>query len=82
MSDPAEKLSPEAKLLLERFLKLPGDEQRRFAQRALVLAEPPELSPAWKAEIAARLQSVEDGSAQLLDGETVMQELKAKYGLG
>jgi hypothetical protein len=80
MADPAEKLSPEAEALMERFRKLPSEEQRRFAKLALALAEPPELSSAWKREIANRLKSIEDGTAVLLDGDEVMRELRAKYG--
>jgi hypothetical protein len=39
-----------------------------------------EIDAAWKDEIVRRVQSIEDGTAVLLDGEAVMRELKSKYG--
>lgn len=79
MADPVEDLSPEAESLLEGFRKLPSEEQRRFAYRVLRLAEAPDLSPEWRHELTRRVASVKDGTAVMLDGEAVVQKLRAKY---
>lgn len=86
VSSPADKLpSPEATELLERALRLPRRDQEYVAARLrfAVLADqdgwPEGLHPEWKDEILARLKSVEDGSAELLDGDEVLDALMAKY---
>jgi hypothetical protein len=80
MGTPAKKLSPEAEALFQRARSLPNEEQRDLAERILLHVEPPELSPAWKSEIARRLKSIDDGTAVLHDHDDMMRELLAKYG--
>ncbi|MDH3655526.1 MAG: addiction module protein [Myxococcales bacterium] len=75
MSWPVEKV-------LEEALKLdPKD-------RALIVAElshpdanatPEEVEAAWREEIARRLRSIEDGTAELVDGHEVSQRIRAEY---
>jgi hypothetical protein len=68
--------------LLEEIKQLPEEE------RALLRAELDELDesesaadidPAFRVELEARLRSIENGTAVLLDGDAVMAELRAKY---
>lgn len=68
--------------VLEEALKLdPKD-------RALIVAElshpdanasPEEVEAAWSEEIARRLKSIEDGTAELVDGLEVSQRIRAEY---
>ena len=68
--------------VLEEALKLdPKD-------RALIVAElsrpdanatPEEVEAAWREEIARRLRSIEDGTAELIDGHEVSQRIRAEY---
>ena len=68
--------------VLEEALKLdPKD-------RALIVAElshpdanasPEEVEAAWREEIACRLKSIEDGTAELVDGHEVSQRIRAEY---
>ena len=41
-----------------------------------------EISAARVAELQRRLKSVENGTATLLDGQSVMAELRKKYAAG
>lgn len=75
MSWPVEKI-------LEEAFKL--DEK----DRALVVAElshpdanatPEEIEAAWREEIARRLRSIEDGTAEMLEGHEVSARIRAKY---
>lgn len=75
MSWPVEKI-------LEEALKLDSKE------RALVVAElsrsessatPEEVEAAWRDEIALRLRSIEDGTADMVDGRGVSQRVRAEY---
>jgi hypothetical protein len=68
--------------LLEEIKQLPEEE------RALLRAEldemddgesADELDPAFRAELEARVHSIENGTAVLLDGDTVLAGLRAKY---
>jgi hypothetical protein len=75
MSWPVEKI-------LEEALKLdPKD-------RALVVAElsraesdatPEEVEAAWREEIALRVRSIEEGTADTVDGREVSQRVRAEY---
>ena len=77
-------MSPKFAELRDEALQLPENERLRLAEELFESVEegakPPELSPAWKAEISRRLKSIEDGTAVLLDGDEVMRELRVKYG--
>lgn len=76
-------MSPKFAQVRSDALELTEEERARLAEELFESveegAEPPELSPEWKAEIARRLKSIEDGTAVLLDGDEVMRELRAKY---
>lgn len=39
------------------------------------------LTPEQRAELDRRMAALEDGTATLLDGDTVTKELAAKYGI-
>jgi Ni,Fe-hydrogenase III component G len=86
VSSPADKLpSPEVADVLERALRLPRRDQEYLAARLRFGvatdedAWPDGMHPAWKDEILARLKSVEDASAKLLDGDEVLRKLLAKH---
>jgi hypothetical protein len=75
MSWPVEKI-------LEEALKLDPKDQ------ALVVAElshaessapPEEVEAAWRDEIARRLESIEDGTAEMIDGHEVSRRVRAEY---
>jgi putative addiction module component (TIGR02574 family) len=76
--------SPTAEELLEQVLRLPKEQRLRLADRIWKSIEdegwPEDVHPAWKAEIARRLQSVKDGTAVLVDGQAHLQRLRDKYG--
>jgi putative addiction module component (TIGR02574 family) len=66
------------------MLQLPEAERLRLAEElyeSVESAQPPDLSPAWKAEIARRLKSLEDGTAVLIDGDEQERRLREKYDL-
>tara|TARA_B100001059_G_C17389260_1_gene358272 strand:+ start:222 stop:476 length:255 start_codon:yes stop_codon:yes gene_type:complete len=44
------------------------------------LDEEEELSDEWKAEIGRRLDSIDNGTAVLHDGKTVIEELRKEFG--
>lgn len=81
-------VSPKFAELRTEALQLPEKERLRLAEELFESvgegAQPPELSPAWKAEIARRLKSIEDGTAVLLDGEEssrrIREKLRARHG--
>jgi putative addiction module component (TIGR02574 family) len=72
----------QARKILERALALP-EEDRLYLVEALQESLPSEsqeeIDAAWKDELARRIQSIDDGTAVLHDGETVLRELMAKY---
>ena len=70
--------------VLEAALGLPVDQRAELAERLWEsLGDEPqeEIAAAWAAELQRRLKSVEDGTATLLDGHSVMAELRTKYGV-
>ncbi|HEV7243176.1 MAG TPA: addiction module protein [Thermoanaerobaculia bacterium] len=38
-----------------------------------------EIDEAWMVEVERRIKSIEDGTAELIPGEQVLRELRAKY---
>lgn len=62
--------------------KLSPDERSALIERLQELDEPadPEVQAAWDAEILRRIRQVDSGEVELLDGPTVMAELRKKYG--
>ena len=71
--------------VFEAALGLPADQRTELAERLWKsLGDEPqeEIAAAWAAELQRRLKSVEDGTATLLDGQSVMAELRKEYGAG
>jgi hypothetical protein len=71
-----------AEKILQDALSLPDDQRRRVAQLLLdsVSIDPPEeIEAAWVAEAVRRADELEQGSVQALDGESVLESLKAKF---
>jgi len=72
-------------LLLEQALQLPDAERGKLAMRLLRTLEPngeddvtgDEWEAAWSTEIDRRVREVDDGSAELLDGDEVLAEARA-----
>lgn len=72
--------------LFEQALTLSDEERRKLTARLLkTLPEEPdgdllsdeEWQEAWHAELLRRDRDIEDGTAELIDGETVMAEMLA-----
>ncbi len=70
--------------LLEQALQLPDDQRGTLAARLLRTLEPDEADvttdewrAAWSAEIDRRVQEVDDGTAELLDGDEVLADARA-----
>ncbi len=76
-------VSSNQQIVFEAALGLPEDQRAELAERLWQsLGDEPqeEIAAAWVAELQRRLKSVEDGTATLLDGQSVMAELREKYG--
>jgi hypothetical protein len=71
--------------LLEQALRLPDAERGKLAMQLLRTLEPEdedevskeEWEAAWSAELDRRVREVDDGSAELLDGDEVLAEARA-----
>lgn len=71
--------------LLEQALQLPDAERGKLAMQLLRTLEPDdedevtgvEWEAAWSVEIERRVREVDDGSAELLDGDEVLAEARA-----
>ena len=63
--------------------KLSPAERAALIERLHDLDEPadPDVQTAWDEEIARRIQEIDSGAAQLLDGKTVIEEIRRKRGL-
>lgn len=65
--------------LLEAALQLPREDRLRIAERLFESAEdeswPDDLHPAWRDEIASRLDKLDSGEAVLHDHGDVMSDL-------
>jgi hypothetical protein len=71
--------------LLERALRLPVEERRRFA-RALIISldrdqdeehDEEQADAAWRDEIGRRVQQMLDGQVEMFDGEQSHARLRA-----
>lgn len=74
-------MTDRAKAVLEAALALPEAEREELAERLLCSlddAEAASLSPEWKAEIGRRVKEIDDGTAELIEGEEVMRWLRSK----
>ncbi|KIG12808.1 hypothetical protein DB30_01016 [Enhygromyxa salina] len=68
--------------ILEEARSLPDDERRRIAELLLDSISPDpaeEIEAAWVAEAVRRANELERGEAELLDGQMVLDNLKAQY---
>ena len=71
--------------LFAQALQLPDDERGTLAMQLVRTLEPAdeeevtgdEWEAAWSAEIDRRVREVDDGSAELLDGDEVLAEARA-----
>lgn len=63
-------------------LELPIEERSLLREQlwdSMRTAKERDIDAAWMAEVERRVKSIEDGTAELLDGEQVLRELRAKY---
>lgn len=65
---------------LDELLKLPPEERLELAEELWdsVEAHDPEWQRAWSQELARRLESIATGRAELIDADTVHEELRAE----
>ncbi|HWY73893.1 MAG TPA: addiction module protein [Burkholderiaceae bacterium] len=62
-------------------MKLSPEERAELAERLIASVEPPvPLDAEWKAEIARRLDDLDNGRTQSADGEQVLAELRKLIG--
>ena len=67
-----------AQKLLVDALSLPEDERAALVDAlAQSLSGSSDLSPAWKAEIARRIEAVEHGESRLIPGDEVAARIRA-----
>jgi putative addiction module component (TIGR02574 family) len=67
--------------VLEHVLQLPAGERSRIATRLIESvddADDVEISPAWRAEIENRIESIRQGTATLLPHDEVMAGVRRK----
>jgi putative addiction module component (TIGR02574 family) len=67
--------------VLEHALQLPVEDRSRMASRLIESvdeADDVEVSPAWKAEIESRMESIRQGTARLIPHEEVMAGVRRK----
>jgi len=71
-----------AKNILEDALALPGDDRCRIAELLLDSVSTDtteEMEAAWAVEAVRRADELERGDAKALDGESFLEDLKAKF---
>ena len=74
MTTPIEAVAAQA-------MKLPPSERADLADKLwLSVNSREEVDAAWDAEIARRIQQIDSGEVECVPWETVMAELRAKYG--
>ena len=71
-----------ARRLLDAALQLSKKERGELAARLLESLDddtddPAEAHRAWEVELERRLREVQDGTAELVDGEELLRELRA-----
>lgn len=67
--------------VLEYALQLPVEDRSRIASRLIESvdeADDVEMSPAWKAEIESRIESIRAGTARLIPHDEVMARVRLK----
>jgi hypothetical protein len=79
-----QSMTSRARKILEEALALPREERLLIAnelQESVEAADSPEeIEAAWHEEIVQRVQSIEDGTAALVDGKESSHRIRAKYG--
>ncbi len=77
-------MTSHARKILEEALALPKEERLLIAAELHQSVEdsdsPEEIQAAWLDEIAERVQSIADGTAELVDGSDVSRRIRARYG--
>jgi putative addiction module component (TIGR02574 family) len=77
-------MSDQVQKLLEQVKQLPADDQQEFAEGLMEEMETQRLAeglwadPDWRAEMDRRLQSVEDGTGDLVPWEQARDEIRAE----
>jgi putative addiction module component (TIGR02574 family) len=75
-------MTSRARQILEEALTLPEEDRKYLVEALRESIEPlephEEVDSAWREEIGRRLESIENGTAVLHDGETVFRELMGK----
>jgi hypothetical protein len=79
-----QSMTSRARKILEEALALPKEERLLIAielQESVEAADSSEeIEAAWHEEIVQRVQSIEDGTAVLVDGKKSSRRIRAKYG--
>lgn len=76
--------SPNSEEILAAALGLPSDERAHLAHELLdslddeASLSPEEWAAAWDEEIARRIREIREGNAELINGEKVFREARAK----
>ena len=74
-------MSPAAQKLLDELMTLPPEDRERLADilyGSLQPENPAEIAAEWDAEIKRRLDQIDSGEVQLIDGDTVMKAARAR----
>lgn len=68
--------------ILSAALSLPPYERAMAAERLLISLDGPEqkrIEALWAEEAERRMREIEDGTVETIDGELVMQRLRARF---
>jgi putative addiction module component (TIGR02574 family) len=69
-----------AQQVYEQALGLSDEEREQLIEELARSLKPVELSSAWKAEIARRIEAIERGDAVIHDARAAVRRLRDKYG--
>jgi putative addiction module component (TIGR02574 family) len=70
-------MSPEAENIIKEALQLPREARALIAEKlleSLDFEEPFEVSSEWREEIARRCREIDEGTVDLIPGDTVLKE--------
>jgi putative addiction module component (TIGR02574 family) len=73
---------PTTEQLITAALTLPPEEREEIAERLLKSLDGTDyvaLSPAWRAEVERRMKEIDEGRADLVDGEQFLRWLRSNY---
>lgn len=66
--------------ILAEARALPAEQQERLVDElAAGLHKAADLSPEWKREIRRRIEQIEHGEVELIDGDQVLRELRERF---